>query len=112
MNTVFDTMKEKMNKTIMALEKEFAGMRAGRATPAVLDMHLQTWAELAAVVMSQPSLSPVTAKPSPLIFVCFFIKIKQIFKPKHPSGVRRRDVFTFKRVLFRYTDNSSELCCE
>ena len=37
MNTVFDAMKEKMNKTIMALEKEFAGMRAGRATPAVLD---------------------------------------------------------------------------
>ena len=37
MNTVFDTMKEKMNKTIHALEKEFAGMRAGRATPAVLD---------------------------------------------------------------------------
>ena len=37
MNTVFEAMKEKMNKTIMALEKEFAGMRAGRATPAVLD---------------------------------------------------------------------------
>ena len=37
MNTVFETMKEKMNKTIMALEKEFAGMRAGRATPAILD---------------------------------------------------------------------------
>ena len=32
MNTVFEAMKEKMNKTIMALEKEFAGMRAGRAT--------------------------------------------------------------------------------
>ena len=37
MNTVFDTMKEKMNKTVSVLEKEFAGMRAGRATPAVLD---------------------------------------------------------------------------
>ncbi len=37
MNTVFDTMKEKMNKTVIALEKEFAGMRAGRASAAVLD---------------------------------------------------------------------------
>ena len=37
MNTVFDTMKEKMNKTVSVLEKDFAGMRAGRATPAVLD---------------------------------------------------------------------------
>ena len=37
MNTVFDAMKEKMNKTIAVLEKDFAGMRAGRATPAVLD---------------------------------------------------------------------------
>ena len=37
MNTVFDAMKEKMNKTVAVLEKDFAGMRAGRATPAVLD---------------------------------------------------------------------------
>ena len=37
MNTVFDAMKEKMNKTVSVLEKEFASMRAGRATPAVLD---------------------------------------------------------------------------
>ena len=37
MNTVFDTMKEKMNKTVMALEKEYASMRAGRASAAVLD---------------------------------------------------------------------------
>lgn len=37
MNTVFDAMKEKMNKTVAVLEKEFASMRAGRATPAVLD---------------------------------------------------------------------------
>lgn len=37
MNTVFDTMKEKMNKTIGALEKEYAGMRAGRASVAILD---------------------------------------------------------------------------
>ena len=37
MNTVFDAMKEKMNKTVSVLEKEFAAMRAGRATPAVLD---------------------------------------------------------------------------
>ncbi len=37
MNTVFDVMKEKMNKTVSVLEKDFAGMRAGRATPAVLD---------------------------------------------------------------------------
>ena len=37
MNTVFDKMKEKMTKTIGALEKEYAGMRAGRATPAILD---------------------------------------------------------------------------
>ena len=37
MNTVFDVMKEKMNKTVAVLEKEFASMRAGRATPAILD---------------------------------------------------------------------------
>ena len=37
MNTVFDTMKEKMNKTVGALEKEYAGMRAGRASAAILD---------------------------------------------------------------------------
>lgn len=37
MNTVFDKMKEKMTKTVGALEKEYAGMRAGRATPAILD---------------------------------------------------------------------------
>ena len=37
MNTVFDTMKEKMTKTVGALEKEYSGMRAGRATPAILD---------------------------------------------------------------------------
>ena len=37
MNTVFDAMKDKMTKTIHALEKEYAGMRAGRATPAILD---------------------------------------------------------------------------
>lgn len=37
MNTVFETMKEKMNKSVMSLEKELASMRAGRATPAVLD---------------------------------------------------------------------------
>ena len=37
MNPVCDAMKEKMNKTVSVLEKEFASMRAGRATPAVLD---------------------------------------------------------------------------
>ncbi len=37
MNTVFDTMKEKMNKTLDALEREFGGMRAGRASASVLD---------------------------------------------------------------------------
>lgn len=37
MNTVFDKMKEKMTKTIHALEKEYAGMRAGRASAAILD---------------------------------------------------------------------------
>ncbi len=37
MNTVFDTMREKMGKTINSLEKEFASMRAGRASAAVLD---------------------------------------------------------------------------
>ena len=30
-------MKEKMNKTVGALEKEYAGMRAGRASAAILD---------------------------------------------------------------------------
>lgn len=37
MNTVFDTMKTKMNKTLDALEREFGGMRAGRASASVLD---------------------------------------------------------------------------
>lgn len=37
MNTVFDTMKEKMNKTLDSLEREFGGMRAGRASASVLD---------------------------------------------------------------------------
>lgn len=37
MDTVFSFTKEKMTKTLNALEKEYAGMRAGRATPSVLD---------------------------------------------------------------------------
>lgn len=37
MNTVFDTMKEKMTKSIAVLEKEYAGMRAGRANASILD---------------------------------------------------------------------------
>ena len=37
MNTVFETMKEKMNKTLDSLQRDFGGMRAGRANAAVLD---------------------------------------------------------------------------
>ena len=37
MNAVFDTMREKMTKTVAALEKEYSGMRAGRASAAILD---------------------------------------------------------------------------
>lgn len=37
METVFATVKEKMNKTVDALNREYAAIRAGRANPAVLD---------------------------------------------------------------------------
>ncbi len=37
MQEVFDIAKEKMEKTIAALSHEYAGMRAGRASAAVLD---------------------------------------------------------------------------
>lgn len=37
MNTVFSYADEKMTKTISALEKEYASIRAGRAAAAVLD---------------------------------------------------------------------------
>ena len=37
MEKVFDQMKERMEKSLVALEREYAGMRAGRATAAVLD---------------------------------------------------------------------------
>ena len=37
METVFNRMEEKMNKAVDALEHEFAGMRAGRASASVLD---------------------------------------------------------------------------
>lgn len=37
METVFNTMKDKMAKTISALEHEYGSMRAGRASAAVLD---------------------------------------------------------------------------
>ena len=37
MKQVFENADKKMNKTINALTSEFAGIRAGRANPAVLD---------------------------------------------------------------------------
>ncbi len=37
MKTVINTTKEKMQKTISVLEKDFAAIRAGRANPNVLD---------------------------------------------------------------------------
>ncbi len=37
MKTVFEFAKEKMNKTISALNSEYNSIRAGRANPAVLD---------------------------------------------------------------------------
>lgn len=37
MKEVINTAKEKMNKSMAALDKEYAAIRAGRANPAVLD---------------------------------------------------------------------------
>ncbi len=37
MKEIFDVTEQKMNKTLAALGKEFASIRAGRANPAVLD---------------------------------------------------------------------------
>lgn len=37
MEKVFEQMKERMEKSLAALEREYAGMRAGRASAAVLD---------------------------------------------------------------------------
>lgn len=37
MQALIKTAEEKMNKSVAALEREFAGVRAGRATPAILD---------------------------------------------------------------------------
>ena len=37
MESVFNFTKEKMTKTVAALEKEYGSMRAGRASAAVLD---------------------------------------------------------------------------
>lgn len=37
MQTVYDNTKEKMEKTLTALSKEFAALRAGRASAAILD---------------------------------------------------------------------------
>ncbi len=37
METVFASVKEKMTKTVDALNREYAAIRAGRANPAVLD---------------------------------------------------------------------------
>lgn len=37
MQVLIKTTEEKMNKSIAALEREFAAVRAGRATPAILD---------------------------------------------------------------------------
>ncbi|MCH5189876.1 MAG: ribosome recycling factor [Oscillospiraceae bacterium] len=37
MEKVFDQMKERMEKSLAALEREYASLRAGRATAAVLD---------------------------------------------------------------------------
>lgn len=37
METVFNKTKEKMNKCLDALERDYKAVRAGRATPAVLD---------------------------------------------------------------------------
>ncbi len=37
MQALIKTSEEKMNKSVAALEREFAAVRAGRATPAILD---------------------------------------------------------------------------
>ena len=43
-------------------------------------------------------------------FVRFFIKIEQILAPQSAPELSARPFLTDKRVLFRYTDSSSELC--
>lgn len=44
---------------------EFNTLAGADATPSLLDMHLQTCEELAAVVKSQPSLSQASAQSQP-----------------------------------------------
>lgn len=47
MKAVIDNAKEKMNKSLKALDKEFAAVRAGRANPAVLDkVQAEYWGTL------------------------------------------------------------------
>lgn len=60
MQTVFASAKEKMNKTISALNSEYNSIRAGRANPAVLDpIRVDYWgvptpiSQMAAVSVSE-----------------------------------------------------------
>ncbi len=47
MKATIDNAKEKMNKSLKALDKEFAAVRAGRANPAVLDkVQAEYWGTL------------------------------------------------------------------
>ena len=47
MKATIDNAKEKMNKSLKALDKEFAAIRAGRANPAVLDkVQAEYWGTL------------------------------------------------------------------
>lgn len=50
MKATIDNAKEKMNKSLKALDKEFAAIRAGRANPAVLDkVQAEYWGTLTPV---------------------------------------------------------------
>ncbi|MCM1133637.1 MAG: ribosome recycling factor [Ruminococcus flavefaciens] len=50
MKATIDNAKEKMNKSLKALDKEFSAIRAGRANPAVLDkVQAEYWGTLTPV---------------------------------------------------------------
>jgi len=44
-------------------------------------------------------------------FVLFLLKIKQIYRAKYALEAPQRTIFEIIRILFRYADNPSELCC-
>ena len=43
-------------------------------------------------------------------FVLFFTKIEQIFEVESPFWIAGRAIFKIIRILFRYADNTCQLC--